>query len=277
MTWHIVSDSSCDLYSLPEEPRMDFTTIPFNINIGERVYTDDEAMNAADMLRDNETSPEAACTACPSPQLFYEAFSRPGPVIAFTISAALSGSFNSACLARDMILEEEPDKQIAVIDTKGTGPKTVLLIRACREMIRSGASFGDVVSALQKAVSQTNIIFALASYHNLIKAGRVNRLVGLMAGHLHLWGIGVGDEHGKIAMRGKAPGEKRMIRFLVDEIKKTGLAGRAIVICHCLNERAAQLLRTALLDVFSDTLVDILPTRGLDSFYAERHGLIVAY
>ena len=277
MTWHIVSDSSCDLHSLPEEPQMDFVTIPFNISIGSRAYIDDETMDPAAMLADNEHSPETACTACPSPQLYLEAFSRPGPVIAFTISAALSGSYNSACVARDMLLEEEPGKRIFVVDTKGTGPKTVLLIRKCRELIRQGASFEAVVAEMQKAVEQTNIIFALASYHNLIKAGRVNRLVGLMAGHLRLWGVGVGDEGGKIAMRGKAPGEKRMIRFLVDEIKKTGLAGRAIVICHCLNERAAQLLRTSLLDHFSDILVDILPTRGLDSFYAERHGLIVAY
>ena len=278
MAWHIVADTSCDLFTLPvETPDTDFSTIPFSIRIGGEEYIDNADISIEDMLTANENHREAAHTACPGPQDWLDKFSHAGPVLAFTISSHLSGSYNSACAARKMILEEEPEKQIAVIDTLATGPETVLIIRRACEMIKSGEAFDRIVQALNETAEKTHIIFALSSYHNLIKNGRVNRLVGLLAGHLGFWGIGVGDDHGEIAMRGKARGQKNMIRFMAEEIRRIGLAGKEIVISHCLNEDAAQQLKDALRSVFPQAIVDILPTRGLDSFYAERHGLIVGF
>jgi DegV family protein with EDD domain len=278
MNWHLVADTSCDLFDLPAEtPDTDFDTVPFSIRIGETEYIDTPDISVETMLAANENHREAAHTSCPSPQDWAEKFAPQGNVLAFTISSNLSGSYNSACTAREMILEDEPEKKIAVIDSKATGPETVLIIRKACELIKSGAAFDQIVKKLNETAERTHIIFALASYHNLMKNGRVNRLVGLLAGHLGFWGIGVGDEQGEIAMRGKARGEKSMIRFLAEEIKKIGLAGKEIVISHCQNEEAAGRLREALRVLFPQAIIDILPTRGLDSFYAERHGLIVGF
>ncbi len=279
MIWHIVSDSSCDLFTLPGEYSgvADFATIPFSIRVGEKEYIDDEHLPLEEMLTANENHGEMAQTACPSPQAWLDKFSAPGPVLAFTISGALSGSHNSACVARDMLLEEEPDKQIAIIDTKATGPETVLLIRKACQLIRQGCGLEEIVRQVNEEADRTHIAFALSSYHNLIKSGRVNRLIGLIAGHLGFWGIGIGDEKGEIVIRGKARGVKNMVRFMAEEVRRIGLAGREMVICHCFNEEAAALLREQLHAVFQQITVDIFPTRGLDSFYAERHGIIVAF
>ena len=278
MRYHLVSDSSCDLFSLPgNDPDISFATIPFSIRIGDREYIDDENIAVDEMLTANENHREAGKTACPAPQEWVEKMDREEPVIAFTISSALSGSFNSACTAREMILEEHPGRQIAVIDSKATGPETVLIIRKACQLIGQGLPFDDIVEALNHTAERTHIAFALASYHNLIKNGRVNRLIGFIAGHLGFWGIGVGDEHGEIAIRGKARGMKHMVRFMTEEIRKMGLAGKELVISHCLNEEGAQMLKEQLCAIFPFLRVDIIPTRGLDSFYAERHGLIVGY
>ena len=276
--WRIVSDSSCDLFSLPQaEPDIDFATVPFSIRIGEKEYTDDQSIRVDAMLTANENHGEMAQTACPAPQLWADHFDGPDPVLCFTISSALSGSYNSACAARDMYREEHPDKQIAVIDTKATGPETVLILRKACRFIREGVPFAEMKKRLEAEAARIHIAFALASYHNLIKSGRVNRLIGLIAGHLGFWGIGVGDDNGEIAIRGKARGVKSMVRFVAEEIRKTGLAGKELVISHCFNEEAARLLKEQLCAVFQHITVDIIPTRGLDSFYAERHGIIVAY
>ena len=278
MTWHIVSDSSCDLFSLETYGAdIDFSTIPFTIRVGQKEYTDEPSLNVDEMLTANENHREMAQTACPAPQDWAEKFSAPGPVLAFTISSNLSGSYNSACTAKAMLLEEEPEKQIAIIDTKATGPETVLIIERAVELIRQGRSFEEIVADLNETAQKTHIIFALSSYHNLIKAGRVNRLVGLIAGHLGFWGIGVGDDKGEIAMRGKARGQKHMLRTMIEEIRKIGISGIKAVICQCQNEEAAGQLKTLLLEAFPTLAVEILPTRGLDSFYAERHGLIVGF
>ena len=276
--WHIVSDSSCDLHSLEGgEGVFDFTTIPFTIRIGSREYTDNDEMPVEEMLTDNESQAELAQTACPSPEDWREKLSAEGPAIAFTISSALSGSYNSACAAKQMLQEEEPGKKIAVIDSKATGPEVAMLIHKARDMILAGQLFDEIETALNREAERIHTVFALASYRNLIKAGRVSRLIGFIAGHLGFWGIGIGSDEGEIAIRGKARGEKSMIRFLVDEIRRIGTAGKEIVISHCQNEKCALALKEQLEQAFRGIRVTLMKTRGLDSFYAERRGLIIGF
>jgi len=278
LIWHLVSDTACDLYTLEGgNDQMDFATIPFTIRIGEKEYIDREDIQIPEMIAANEDHSETAQTACPSPGDWREKFSAPGPVIAFTISSALSGSYNSACAAKAMLQDEDPDKQIAVIDSKATGPEQAMLVWKARDMILAGRSFDEIERELNAAAERIHTSFALASYHNLIRNGRVSRLKGFIAGHLGFWGIGIGDENGEIAIRGKARGSRSMIRFLTEELQKVGLAGSLIVISHCMNEKDALALKEALLQAFPGVTVLVQPTRGLDSFYAERSGLIVGY
>ena len=110
-------------------------------------------------------------------------------------------------------------------------------------------------------------------YEKLVKTF----MPGFIAGHLGFWGIGIGDEKGEIAIRGKARGSKSMIRFLVEEIQKVGVCGKQILISHCQNEKDALALKAALEEANPGTEVLVQPTRGLDAFYAERSGLIVGY
>ena len=276
--WHIVSDTSCDLHSLEGgDGVFDFATIPFTIRIGDREYVDDENMPVDEMLTANENHSEMAQTSCPSPEDWYEKFAPEGPVLAFTISSALSGSYNSACTAKQMLQEEDPAKQIAVIDSKATGPEVAMLVMKARELILAGETFEKIEEALNREAEKIHTIFALASYHNLIKAGRVSRLIGFIAGHLGFWGIGIGSDEGEIAIRGKARGDRSMIRFLVEEMKKIGTACREIRISHCRNEKCAQALKEQLEEVFRGVKVVLMETRGLDSFYAERRGLIIGF
>ena len=278
MIWHLVSDTSCDLFSLDGgEGVFDFATIPFTIRIGGKEYIDNKDMPVEEMLTANESHSEMAQTACPSPEDWRACFAAPGPVVAFTISSALSGSYNSACTARNMLREEDPAKQIAVIDSKATGPEVAMLILKARELILAGSSFEEVEEALECEAEKIHTIFALASYHNLIKAGRVSRLIGFIAGHLGFWGIGIGSEAGEIAIRGKARGDKAMVRFLADEAARVGIAGKEIRISHCRNEKDALLLKEELEKRFPGIRVILMETRGLDSFYAERRGLIVGF
>ena len=174
-----------------------------------------------------------------------------------------------------MVLEKEPNKQIAIIDSKATGPEEAMLIWRARDLILEGKTFEEIEKDLNRTAENLHTSFALASYHNLIKNGRVSRLIGFIAGHLGFWGIGIGDEKGEIAIRGKARGSKSMIRFLVEEVGKVGVAGKQILISHCQNEKDA--LKAALEAAHPGVEVLVQPTRGLDSFYAERSGLIVGY
>lgn len=278
MMWHIVSDSSCDLFTLPECPdNVDFATVPFSVRIGDKEFIDDENIDVEEMLSANEKHGVSAQSSCPNAHDWAQLFSAEGPVFAFTISGALSGSYNTACMAKKMIQEKNPDKHITVINSKGTGPSLVLLIRMTCRLIAEGLAPAEIEKKLLEAVNKNHILFSLASYRNLIRAGRMSRFTGLIAGSLHMWGIGIGDEEGKIAMRNKARGQKNMLNIMIEEIKSLGLNGKEIIISHCQNEECALRLKEKLLEIYEGIKVDVLKTRGLCSFYAERRGLILAF
>jgi fatty acid-binding protein DegV len=152
-----------------------------------------------------------------------------------------------------------------------------MLIWRARDLILAGKSFEEIEKDLNETADRIHTSFALISYHNLIKSGRVSRLIGFIAGHLGFWGIGMGDEKGEIVIRGKARGSKSMVRFLVEEISKVGIAGKQIVISHCQNLKDAEALKKALEAAHAGIEVLVQAARGLDSFYAEREGLIVGY
>ena len=68
-----------------------------------------------------------------------------------------------------------------------------------------------------------------------------------------------------------------MVRFMTEEMQKIGVAGKEIRISHCQNRKDAEALKAQLETTFPGIPVILMETRGLDSFYAERRGLIVGF
>ena len=118
MAWMIVSDSSCEIRELENPaPGVQFALVPFKIRVGEREYVDLATLNTQQMLQAMTDYNGASTTACPSPEEWAEYFLQADNVLAFTISSNLSGSYNAAMAAREMVLEEHPEKKIFVLDT----------------------------------------------------------------------------------------------------------------------------------------------------------------
>lgn len=278
MEWNIVADSSCDLFAKNiTDDRVDFTTVPFAIQIGEKEYWDEEDLSVPEMLGAMEASKQAAHTACPSPGRFLEAFSRGEKTVAITISRHLSGSFESASTARQMLLQEDPNKQILILDSCSTGPEPLLCIYHLRKWMHEGLSMQQIAEKARVFLDRTHVVFALSSFDNLVKNGRMSRLVGFAARTLGMWGIGIGTDQGEIKMEGKARGKEGALRIILADMEKRGFAGKEVAISHCLNKGMALRLEEQILARWPEAKVTIRRTRGLDSFYAERGGLIVAY
>ena len=184
---------------------------------------------------------------------------------------------NSALAARDMALEKDPDKKIVILDSLSTGPGVLLCVKEIERLIRHGLSFDDIAAHARGFLQKTKILFALSSFDNLIKNGRIHRLTGMLAKALGIWGIGSGSDEGKIAFESKARGAKKVVQTLVSTMKEHGFIGGNVAISHCDNLALAQTLKNSILDIWENTSIEILPTRGLCSYYAERGGLIVSY
>lgn len=274
--WYLVTDSSCDQMEFPADTgEVCYERVPFTLQIEGQEFVDDEEIDVPAMMDAMSAAKTPCRSACPSPAAWLEHFAKDGKFLAFTISKELSGSYNSACAARTMALEETPGKEIAVINSLGTGPSLILQVRLAIRLIREGLDFDTVAERVARLAEEHCLSFALCSFDNLVKNGRMNRFAGFVAQKLGFWGIGVATPEGRIQVKKKARTTKKMLAALIDEMLERGGKISAVVISHCLNPEVAEQLKEMILERFKDVTVDIYPTRGLDSFYAERGGLIV--
>lgn len=298
MKWYIVADSSCDLFpddvteagarfamsdgesqpSANDDPvDIGFGTVPFVMQVGGIDFVDDENIDVEDMLEAMENEREASSTACPSPGAFEEMFRRGDNVICITISSRLSGCFESADIARRSLLEVEPERNIAILDSCATGPESALCIDMMVRWIRQGLSFEEVIANAQAFLDETRTTFALKSFHNLVKNGRMLKLVGFLAGRLGVWGIGIGSERGEIVIKGKGRGSAKAVKIILDDMYQRGYSGGRVLISHAINHEFAEQLAQGIHNHWDSAEVHIIPARGLDAFYAERGGVIVGY
>ena len=105
----------------------------------------------------------------------------------------------------------------------------------------------------------------------------MSKFTGFVAKKLGMWGIGIASDEGTIAMKAKSRGPVKALSVILDDMLERGFTGGEVAISHCCNEVMAERLRAGILERWKYATVRILRTRGLDSFYAERGGLIVAF
>ncbi len=278
MKWNIVADSSIDLFELETTyENIEFSTVPFSIGVGEKEYMDDSSLDIGELMSAMKECKTASRTACPSTGAWYEQFKKEGHVIAITITSNLSGSYNSACVARNMILEETSNKNIAIIDSLSVGPEMVLIIRKLCELIREEKDFDTVMKEVYQYMNHTHVTFALSSFDNLVKNGRMNRVTGFIANKLGLLGVGIASEQGTVEVKGVSRGRRKAIEAILNDMKLRGTYIKEVVISHCQNIEFAEQVKTAILNVWNDATVTIIPTRGLCSYYAEQGGLIIGF
>lgn len=279
MIWNIVTDSSCDLQLTDErigDTELHYFSVPFIISVEDRDFVDNDQLSVSEMLDTMERSRQASHTSCPTPHSWESAFRQEGHVIALTISKELSGSYNSACVAREMVLEDQPDKKILIVNSASTGPGLICLIRALRSEILAKHTFDEIAEKAPAMVSDMKTIFALCSFDNLVKNGRMSKIAGFIARSLGFWGLGEASPEGRIVIKGKERSTRKVIASFIADMR-TRKTPEHVVISHCQNDEMAQRISEAIHEVWSGIKVEICATRGLCSYYADRHGLIVSY
>lgn len=281
MTWNIVSDSSCDLRMASfESGRVRFETVPLRLQVGEREFLDNDGLVVPDLLDAMNQEKSASSTACPSPAAFARAFEAGDCTVCFTISSNLSGTYNAAVMGREMVLEEHPEKKICVIDSKSTAGAMVLLIRKAKELMEADETgdFEGICDQLRLYQAALRTCFTLENFDNLIKNGRMRPLVGTLLHSLGIHVIADATPHGTIHVADKARGEVKTYKAITALMKSSkDCTGAEVVISHCENMAGALKLKQQILEDLPVKSVDVLPCRGLTSFYAMEKGLIVGY
>ena len=277
MKWKILTDTGSNLREISNLPEnIEFDLIPLILHVDKKDYVDTPSIDVADLIESVKAS-KSSSSACPAPGAYAEKFAGAENVICFTISSELSGSYNSAELGKSIALEQNPDANIHIFNTRTAGGEMDLLAKKAVEFIQEGKAFDEVIAGLNTYHKNTHTGYMLKSIQNLVKNGRVSKVVGSVVGLLNIHIIGIRSEEGTIEMSGRARGEKKALKTLLKDIVDNGYSGNKLEIAHVLNRETAEKFADQVREKFPKADITISPTSGLCSFYAEMGGLIVGY
>ena len=269
----IVADSSCDLLeNYIDDNDIKLNIVPFNILFEDQEFIDNKDIDLDALLDKMESTKTAGKTSCPSPANYLEFFEKGENVICITISSKLSGSYNSACVAKEMC----KNKNIIVIDSKGEGATLVFIIDKAKELLESGMEFSKIEEELIKFRDEIKLYFVLDNFSNLSKNGRVNKVVYRLAMLLKIKPVAC-EKDGEIAVQEKVRTFKAAIKKLIKiiEDEAVNLKNKICYISHVRNLETAEEIKSRLLELNIFKKIEIRESRGLSAFYAEKGGIVV--
>ena len=271
MTVKFVVDSSCDMR---DTEYSNLTTVPLTISTDRRDWLDED-LDIEEMLSELETYKGRSYTACPNVERWMKAFEGADVVYVATLTSGLSGTYNSAMVARDLYLREHPDVKIQVFDTLSTGAEIRLFVEKLMELNDQGCSFEEICDKAKEYKKKTRLLFSLKSLHNLAQNGRINKAVASAIGMLGISIIGTASTQGTLEPISKSRGDKKVIAKMLDELKKLGYNGGKIRISHVENEHLANQIKAAIKELYHGADVLVYKARGLCSYYAERGAVLI--
>lgn len=276
MSYKIVVDSCCDL---PVKYRKDphFQIVPLILQIGSDVIVDDDTFDQADYLAKVAASEECPRTACPSPELYMEAYNTEAEdVYVVTLTSRLSGSYNSALLGKNLYHEEYGPKNIHIFDSLSACCGEAQIAIRAMELAESGMAFEDVVADLEAYRDEMKTYFVLDSLDTLRKNGRLTGMKALVATTLNIKPVCLGVD-GEIVQKSQGIGIRKALLKMVDivaqEISNPETKRLMITHVNCY-ERAAVVKDMILKKVpFLDAI--IVDAAGVSTTYAADGGIVV--
>ena len=278
MSFHIVCDSCTDLTE-EDLKKGCYTLVPLTLLVDGEEIIDDETFDQADFLAKVAASKESVKSACPAPESYMEAYSKADDIYVVTLSAELSGSYNSAVLGKNLYEEENGTKNIHVVNSRGAATTQVLIARKLNEYASQGMPFEEVVDKIEEYTTSLRTYFVLETLEVLRKNGRLSRLSATIASALNIKPVMIGTRDGVIQKAAQARGMKKALAKMVEYMASEGrdLSGRQFVISHCNCYERAVFVKELIQKNLHAQDVDIVDTKGVSSMYACDGGIIVSY
>ena len=278
MSYRIVVDSCGELTQEMKDSGC-FVNVPLTITVGEHHIVDDETFDQADFLKKVAGCPDCPKSTCPSPEKYMESYRCDADhVYVVTLSANLSGSYNSAVLGKNLYEEEYGDKPIHVFDSRSASVGQTLIALKIAECEEVGMSFEEVVETVENYIVDQITYFVLESLEALRKNGRLTGMKALVATALNIKPYCGATPEGTIFQAGQARGIKKalskMVDVFVEQLKNPQEKIVAISHCNCF-ERALSVKRM-LEEKIKVKKIIVLDTNGISSTYASDGGIIVS-
>ena len=238
----IITDSTLDL---PAEliREKDIEVLPLLINFGEESYLDGIEITTKEMIDKIDATGVLPTTAQVTPNRFEESFKKyldeGYKIVALTLSSDMSGTYQSACIAKDMLESDD----IIVIDSRNvTSGLGLLVLKAC-ERRDKGLGIKEIEEGILKAIPKVKCSLNFESLENLVRGGRLSKTAGTIGSVLGLRLI-LEIKDGKMSVKDKVRGSKKALKKLVSDFESADVDfDSPIVLLELLNEDVYQGLK----------------------------------
>ena len=277
MSFHIVADSCCEL-TADMKKRGNIEIAPLTLEVDGESILDDETFDQKYFLKRVAECPECPKSACPSPDYFRKSFLNGAErCYAVTLSAQLSGSYNSAVLGANLAQEENEDLKIHVFNSRSASIGETLIVKKIVECEEAGMSFERVVETVELYISTQHTYFVLENLETLRKNGRLSKAKALVASALKIKPVMGSTPEGDIVQLDQARGINKALMKMVDAVVNDAqhVETKTLAVSHCNCPERAEMVKEALLERLAVQDVFVLDTQGVSSMYANDGGIII--
>ena len=277
MSYRIVVDS-CGEFT--EEMKKDphFVHAALHLEIDGEEFVDDDSFDRLDFLKKMAASPNCPKSSCPSPEVYREAFDCGADhLYAVTLSAELSGSYNSTVLGKNLYEEEHPEAKVHVFNSCSAAvgeTKIALKIQECEE---AGMSFAETVETVERFTLEMHTYFVLETLENLRKNGRLSAVKAFVASALNIKPVMGATDQGVIIQLGQARGMqkalRKMVEVMAEEVKNP--EEKVLGLVHCNNRERAEWVKAEVQKLVKVKDIIIVESSGVSTLYAAQGGIIM--
>lgn len=271
----LVTDSSADL-SKELICKYNISVVPLEVNIDGKEYLEGIDLTPQEFYEKMFNSKDLPKTSQPSPAAFADVFnvlSKKDPILCLTISSGLSGTYQSACIGRNM-----SDQDVTVFDTLAGSLSHGLQLIEAAKLAEQGKSIKQIVEFLTEYRKHSNILILLDTLENIVKGGRLSKFQGSLAKILDIKVILEGVE-GKVEIIEKVRGKKKFLNRVIDIIgeRKGEFADTVFAITHIDNLKDAEFLKDEIMNKYKPKDVIINNMGATMGTYAGKGGMIVSF
>jgi DegV family protein with EDD domain len=247
----VITDSASDLpKSYIEEHKLH--VIPTPVVIDDVDYLDGATIQTKEFYTILDDMKRDVKTYHINPAMFTDAFmpyAKAGDtVIYLCFSTGIAGTFNAANIAKSNVLEEYPDFDLTIIDSKSASIGFGLVVSKLVAMLEQGASKEELIEAAAYYISHVRHVFTVHTLAYLIKGGRLTKFKGTLAETLDMKPVLIVDKEGALSVIKTVRGRKKSLRFLADYAKENGyqLENQQIALCHGEDEEGRDFMLSML-------------------------------
>ena len=264
MTFKILTDSTADL---PESWALgnDVQILGLTIQLDGTTYetVGEKKLTSEQLLSKMEAGSQPTTSQINVGQFedIFRGYAEIGmPVLYIAFASVLSGTYQSAVMARDMVLEDFPEAVIRIIDTKAASMGEGILVMKAVEAKAAGQSLEQVVALIKSLVPKVKTYFLVDDLNHLMRGGRISKTAALMGSLVNIKPViavkGDGRLDSVAKVRGKKKAQTEVVRMTLEDI-----ADPRVVIAYAGadSQEVAQVLKNQLLASEQVNEVLILP------------------